>query len=31
MGFIQNARQGDGSYLFTFTGPLSRLQPRPGR
>jgi type II secretion system protein N len=31
MGFMQNARQGDGSYLFTFTGPLSRLQPRPGR
>jgi type II secretion system protein N len=28
---IQNARQGDGSYVFTFTGPLSRLQPRPGR
>jgi type II secretion system protein N len=31
MGFMQNARQGDGSYIFTFTGPLSRLQPRPGR
>ncbi|HEY5676564.1 MAG TPA: type II secretion system protein GspN [Myxococcales bacterium] len=31
MGFMQNARQGDGSYLFTFTGPLSRMQPRPGR
>jgi type II secretion system protein N len=31
MGLIQNARQGDGSYLFTFTGPLSRLQTRPGR
>ena len=31
MGLIQNARQGDGSYAFTFTGPLSRLQPRPGR
>src|SRR2546428_557458 len=31
MGLIQNARQGDGSYVFTFTGPLSRLQPRPGR
>lgn len=31
MGFMQNARQGDGSYLFTFTGPLSRMQSRPGR
>jgi len=31
MGLIQNSRQGDGSYVFTFTGPLSRLQPRPGR
>jgi type II secretion system protein N len=31
MGLIQNARQGDGSYVFTFTGPLSRLQARPGR
>jgi type II secretion system protein N len=31
MGLIQNARQADGSYLFTFTGPLSRMQPRPGR
>ena len=31
MGLIQNARQGAGSYVFTFTGPLSRLQPRPGR
>jgi len=31
MGLIQNARQGDGSYVFTFSGPLSRLQPRPGR
>lgn len=31
MGLIQNARQGDGAYLFTFTGPLARLQPRPGR
>jgi type II secretion system protein N len=30
-GLIQNARQGDGSYIFTFSGPLSRLQPRPGR
>jgi type II secretion system protein N len=31
MGLIQNARQPDGSYLFTFSGPLSRLQSRPGR
>ena len=31
MGLIQNARQGDGSYVFTFTGPLSRMTPRPGR
>ena len=31
MGLIQNARQPDGSYAFTFTGPLSRMQPRPGR
>jgi type II secretion system protein N len=31
MGLIQNARQGDGSYLFTFTGPLARMTPRPGR
>ncbi|MGZ6143337.1 MAG: type II secretion system protein GspN [Myxococcales bacterium] len=31
MGLIQNARQGDGSYAFTFTGPLARMTPRPGR
>ena len=31
LGLIQNARQPDGSYAFTFTGPLSHLQPRPGR
>jgi type II secretion system protein N len=31
IGLIQNARQGDGSYAFTFSGPLSRLQPHPGR
>jgi type II secretion system protein N len=31
IGLIQNARQSDGSYLYTFSGPLSRLQPRPGR
>jgi len=31
MGLIQNARQGDGSYVFTFTGQLARMTPRPGR
>jgi type II secretion system protein N len=31
IGLIQNARQSDGSYLFTLTGPLSRIQSRPGR
>ena len=31
MGLVQNARQGDGSYVFTFTGPLARMTPRPGR
>jgi type II secretion system protein N len=31
IGLLQNARQGDGSYLFSFGGPLSHLQPRPGR
>ena len=31
LGLIQNARQGDGSYVFTFAGPLSRMTPRPGR
>lgn len=31
LGFIQNARQGDGSFLFTFAGPLARMTPRPGR
>ena len=31
MGLIQNARQADGSYLFSFSGPLARLTPRPGR
>ena len=31
VGLIQNARQGDGSFIFTFTGPLSRMTPRPGR
>jgi type II secretion system protein N len=31
MGLIQNARQGDGSYVFTFSGTLARMTPRPGR
>jgi type II secretion system protein N len=31
LGFLQNAKQGDGGYLFTFSGPLARMQPRPGR
>lgn len=31
LGLIQNARQGDGSYVFTFSGPLTRMNPRPGR
>jgi type II secretion system protein N len=31
LGLISNARQGDGSYVFTFAGPLSRMNPRPGR
>ncbi len=31
MGLIQNARQGDGSFIFTFSGPLARMTPRPGR
>ena len=31
LGLIQNARQGDGSYVFTFAGPLTRMSPRPGR
>ncbi len=31
IGLIQNARQGDGSYVFTLNGPLSRMQSRPGR
>jgi type II secretion system protein N len=28
---MQSARQPDGSYLFTFSGPLARMAPRPGR
>jgi type II secretion system protein N len=31
ISLVPNSRQADGSYLFSFTGPLSRLQPRPGR
>ena len=31
LGLIQNARQGDGSFVFTFSGPLARMTPRPGR
>ena len=31
MGLIQNARQGDGSFIFSFSGPLARMTPRPGR
>ena len=31
MGLIQNARQPDGSYVFSFSGPLAHLNPRPGR
>ena len=31
MGIIQNGKQPDGSYLFTFSGPLASLSQRPGR
>ena len=31
LGLVQNARQPDGSYVFSFSGPLSRLNSRPGR
>jgi type II secretion system protein N len=31
LGLVQNARQPDGSYVFSFGGPLSRLTSRPGR
>jgi type II secretion system protein N len=31
LGLVQNARQPDGSYVFSFGGPLSRLTTRPGR
>jgi type II secretion system protein N len=31
LGLVQNARQPDGSYVFSLSGPLSRLTSRPGR
>jgi type II secretion system protein N len=31
MGLLQNARQPDGAYLYSMNGPVSRLQPRPGK
>jgi len=31
LGLLKNARQPDGSFVFSFTGPLSRLNSRPGR
>ena len=31
LGLVQNAKQPDGSYVFSFSGPLSRLTSRPGR
>jgi type II secretion system protein N len=31
LGLVQNARQPDGAYVFSFTGPLSRMNSRPGR
>jgi type II secretion system protein N len=31
LGLVKNARQPDGSYVFSFSGPLSRLTSRPGR
>jgi len=31
LGLLQNARQPDGGYVFSFSGPLSRLNSRPGR
>jgi type II secretion system protein N len=31
LGLVQNARQPDGSYVFSFSGPLSRMTSRPGR
>jgi type II secretion system protein N len=31
MGLLQNARQPDGAYLYSMNGPVSRMQPRPGK
>ena len=31
LSLVQNARQSDGSYVFSFIGPLSRVNSRPGR
>ena len=31
LGLVQTAHQPDGSYVFSFTGPLSHLNSRPGR
>ncbi|MFL5311796.1 MAG: type II secretion system protein GspN [Myxococcales bacterium] len=31
LGLVQNARQQDGAYVFSFSGPLSHLNSRPGR
>jgi type II secretion system protein N len=31
LGLIANARQADGSYVYTMSGPVAHLQTRPGR
>jgi type II secretion system protein N len=31
LGLLSNARQADGSYVYSMNGPISRLQTRPGR
>jgi len=31
LSLVQTARQPDGNYVFSFSGPLSRLNSRPGR
>jgi hypothetical protein len=31
MGMLQPGKQGDGSYLYSFSGPLSNMSRRPGR
>jgi len=31
LSLVGNARQPDGNYVFSFTGPLSRMNSRPGR